>query len=145
MCVEAVTIDNCVDNVVTTLNEINEKYRKEDSEEIGVLGKAKPIVEFYRKIGRNLVRNSLKVIAKNWQSPECLLVATLIGYRFEAIVYERPDNAFLGLGAIGLAASSITRVIRTRLHYRGIVSGGVIEGRVVREEHGSALLFHSSK
>ena len=106
---------------------------EEDKKLTDVLETAKPKVEFYRRVGRALVRRHTVSLQQNWSGPNCPLSVTIVGRAFKATgTYDVGPNAL----ALALYPAATRSAVKYAMEYVGTISGGLIEGIVKSERLG---------
>ena len=138
-CDAALAISKYHKNIILALARIREVPDEEDTKLKDILDKSLPSTEFYRSLGRALVRPCPANFPKNWDGPKCVLKAQLDGHMFTAVgSYDQPTNALLAYALMGGQNSPGVTTERIFVEYSGVLRGRMIEGKVLIRRDGEA-------
>jgi tetratricopeptide (TPR) repeat protein len=134
-CDNALKVENYHNNVITTLARLNRTPGAEDTKQSSILQKARPVSDFYVKVGRAMCRMEPTEIPRYWKGPDCKLEVTMRGSKFVATgAYESQNVLALASAFAGAAAGTVRT--RHRIEYSGILMGCVIKAHVTRKTEG---------
>jgi tetratricopeptide (TPR) repeat protein len=127
---KALKLDGYHRNVPEALAQLRDIPEKENSSLEEAQSKARPKVEFVRRVGRALALMAPKELATIWDGPVCKLALSLKDGSFLAVgTYERQSS---GLGGV-FGSAKATQVTIT---YKGSVVGSRVVGKVTRKSEG---------
>jgi hypothetical protein len=134
-CDNAMKIDNYHKNIITTIARFNQIPEIENNGESSILQRARPVSDFYVKVGRAMCRMERREIPRYWKGPDCILDVTVHGSEFVAIGSYELQNVLALASAFAGAAAGTVRT-RHQIEYRGTLAGCAIKARVTRKTEG---------
>jgi tetratricopeptide (TPR) repeat protein len=130
-CEKGLKVENFHQNVASTLAELRSVPEEEERKETELLGSAQPLSEFYKQLGRAILRPEPASIAAHWMGKNCELSARLVGREFEATgSYEQSRGLLGSLSAFGNAGQDTPD--RYHEKYEGAFRGYSITGFMSR-------------
>lgn len=126
---KAMQIDNFHRNVGEGIASLRDIPEKEDEKQSEALEKAKPKIEYYKKLGRAVAQPTVSALPATWRGPNCDLTIGITGDDFRAAgSYERTPNALGLLGGLGGGGKPTHHTIE----YSGKIVGCRIDGTIKR-------------
>lgn len=142
---KALKIESFHGNVGEGIAALRSLPDEEDVKQKDVLEKAKPKIDYFRRLGRAIARPAVTKLSNRWYGPDCELAVTIIDDEFRASgEYERSGNAF------GLMLAAV-KPTRHKIEYVGKVVGCRVDGFIQRTSDGeppsllSSLAFEDNK
>ncbi len=135
-CGIALKIPNYHKSIPLLLNRLQEVPDEEEKKLEKAIEKVKAKAAFYKKLGESSVLPMPKSIATQWQSDECVLVASIDGANIRLVgSYERKSTG-LGVlsGALGLG--TLPQVTRHKIEFVGRLWGQIVIGSVTKSRDG---------
>ena len=136
ICNRAIKVSDYHKNVGQAIARIKAIPDEEESKENNILGKVKPISEFYRDYGSAAAKIEIDEHVSRWRGPDCELLVTIRGRTFLAEGdYEVPRSgtlrfAMLELGPLGKPPETD----RYHVKYSGDIFGHAINCNVSRHD-----------
>jgi tetratricopeptide (TPR) repeat protein len=134
-CENALKMKDFHQNVATTLADLKSVSDREQKTEAELLGKARPLSDFYKQFGRAVSKPGSADIATRWNGPQCELLVRIVGGKFEATgSYEEssPGSTLVALTNPFAMAAAQSKPDRYHVKYIGTCRGNAIEGTMSR-------------
>jgi tetratricopeptide (TPR) repeat protein len=137
-CERALKLDDPHRNVGLTWSRAKvlpdeERNRREATRE-----KARPMSDFYRLMGRGMVRPDIEKLSQFWRAPECPIKVTIDGKNFvgEGKYEERTLGRLLRTFGESLGMPQPLESETHRVTYTGVINGRTVFGHVYRRRDG---------
>ncbi|HEY2920619.1 MAG TPA: hypothetical protein VGL70_08520 [Candidatus Binatia bacterium] len=138
ICSRANRIPDYHKNVSQTISKLKAAPEDEQNNEKNVLGKAKPLSDFYRDYGRATAHAELGEYTGRWRGPDCDLLVTINGKSFLAEGdYETAQSGTLRLAMLGVGLRSLGKpqqMDKYHVKYTGEIYGRAVNCNVTRQD-----------